>query len=311
VKKITRLELVRPLIAEGLKFSELVLTSEGEYAADDADWNYKDIPHLHVVHELAESYPAVIGGDIICSINMQKILGLWFPVALVNYEYAKYHQVYYTTLLFFALIIETRMEEYAPLKTRVTTTYSIGSPKWLFWLMPILKTLIRHNYKNLMSTDIPMRDRRGQLRKLGYRMYKKGDSYTFAETVDISVSKLSPPPDKERTIRCTYTTLLETSDDVLVGDTGLLGFRLMRKGDEVTILPRTCPHEGASVEKADFSKGAVRCPWHARRLLPIGKFKWMQDASFDANDYKVRVSGNELMVEYTGQPMARCSEAAA
>jgi nitrite reductase/ring-hydroxylating ferredoxin subunit len=310
MKKLARLDFVRQLQGEGLKFSELVLTSEGEYAADDSDWNYKDIPHLHVVHELAESYPAVIGDDIICTINMQRIMGIWFPVALINYEYAKYHQVYYTTLFFFALIIETKTDEYEPLKTRVTTTYSIGAPKWLFWATPMIKALLRKNYKNLMSSDVPMRARRGQLRKLGYSMHKKGDSYTFLETLNIAPTTVAPPG-KDRLVSCNYVALLETANDALVGDIGLLGFRLVRNGNEVAVLPRTCPHEGASVEQADFSSGAVRCPWHGRLLRPIGKFIWKQDASFGSDTHKVRVSGDMLFVEYVGQMTACRADVAA
>lgn len=301
MKKLSRLEFVKKLEGEGLKFSDLVLTSEGEYTADDSDWNYKDIPHLHHVHELAEAYPALIGDDVICSINMQSILGIWFPVALVNYEYAKYQQIYYTTLFFFALVIETNSTDIAPLKTRVTTTYSIGGPKWLFWAIPIIKKLIHSNYKNLMSTDIPMRERRGVLRKLGYLFHKKGDRYSFIETVDVSGTRISPPPGKSTVVECDYTALLSTSNDVLVGDTGLLGFRLLRNGDDVTVFPRTCPHEGASIEKADCSSGVVRCPWHGRRLTAIAKFKWMQDSSASTSTHRVTVVGNKLSVEYIGQ----------
>lgn len=302
MKKLSRLEFVKKLEGEGLKFSELVLTTEGEFAADDSDWNYKDIPHLHHVHQLAEAYPALIGDDVICSINLQSIMGIWFPVALVNYELAKYQQIYYTTLFFFALIIETNTNEYAPLKTRVTTTYSIGGPKWLFWAIPIIKHLIRVNFKDLMSTDVPMRDRRGVLRKLGYEFHKKGDRYSFSETVDVSGTNMSPPPGKSTVVECDYTAMLASSNDVLVGDTGLLGFRLLRNGDDVTVFPRTCPHEGASVEKADCSSGAVRCPWHGRRLTAIAKFKWMQDAAITTSTHRVKVSGKSLTVEYIGQP---------
>jgi len=301
MKKLSRLEFVKKLEGEGLKFSELVLTTEGEFAADDSDWNYKDIPHLHFVHQLAEAYPALIGDDVICSINMQSILGIWFPVALVNYEYAKYQQIYYTTLFFFALIIETNTNEVAPLKTRVTTTYSIGGPKWLFWAIPIIKHLIRVNFKDLMSTDVPMRARRGELRKLGYQFHKKGDRYSFIETVDVSGTNISPPSDRSPVVECDYTALLASSNDVLVGDTGLLGFRLLRDGDDVTVFPRTCPHEGASVEKADCSSGAVRCPWHGRRLTAIAKFKWMQDTATSTSTHRIKVAGNLLTVEYIGE----------
>jgi nitrite reductase/ring-hydroxylating ferredoxin subunit len=302
IRKLSRPEFVKKLEGEGLRFSDLVLTSEGEYAADDSDWNYKDIPHLHHVHMLAEAYPAVIGDDVICSINMQSILGIWFPVTLVNYELAKYQQVYYTTLFFFALVIETNTVEYEPLKTRVTTTYSIGAPKWLYWAIPIIKKLIQHNYKDLMSTDIPMRQRRGELRKLGYQFHKRGDRYSFIETVDVSGTNVSPPPGKPTRVECDYVAQLATTNDVLVGDTGLLGFRLVRNGDEVSVFPRACPHEGASVEKQDCSSGAVRCPWHGRRLVAIAKFKWLQDTSVATSAYSVTVSGSKLSVEYIGQP---------
>ena len=311
MKKLSRQELVRQLQSEGLKFSELTLVSLGDYAADDSDWNYKDVPHLHHVHELAEAYPALIGDDIICNINMQKILFAWFPVALVNYEYAKFRQIYFTTLFFFVLVIETITEENEPLRTRVTTTYSIGAPKWLAWASPIVKWLLHRNYKNLMSTDIPMRERRGELRKLGYTMRKDGDSYSFLKTVDVSGTNIMPPASRDRTVSCDYVLALASGDDVLVGDTGLLGFRLLRSGDQVTILPRTCPHEGACVERADFSTGAVRCPWHGRRLLPIGKFIWRQDAAFTSGSYQVRVKGDILSVEYTGQGAESCAADAA
>ncbi len=66
-KKSSRETLVRQLEAEGYRFSELVLVSEGAYAPEDADWNYKDIPHLHHIHALAEALPAVIDRDLICS----------------------------------------------------------------------------------------------------------------------------------------------------------------------------------------------------------------------------------------------------
>lgn len=304
IKKLSRIDFVKKLEAEGLHFSDLVLTSEGEYAADDSDWNYKDIPHLHYVHQLAEAYPALIGDDVICSINMQNIMGIWFPVTLVNYELAKYQQVYYTTLFFFALVIETNTVEIAPLKSRVTTTYSIGAPKWLTWATPIIKKLIQNNYKDLMSTDIPMRERRGELRKLGYQFHKKGDRYSFTETVDVSGTNVSVPPGKSTTVECNYVALLTLSNEALVGDTGLLGFRLVRKENEVFVFPRTCPHEGASVEKADCSSGVVHCPWHGRRLVPIAKFKWLQDISTSTSAYRVKASGYMLSVEYVGKPTA-------
>jgi len=45
-------QLITQLKGQGLYFSSFSLVHEGNYAATDAEWNYKDIPHLHCVHEL-------------------------------------------------------------------------------------------------------------------------------------------------------------------------------------------------------------------------------------------------------------------
>jgi len=48
------------LAQEAVQFKSFTLTSEGRYSALDADWNYKDIPHLTMVHDLVDAYPTVI-----------------------------------------------------------------------------------------------------------------------------------------------------------------------------------------------------------------------------------------------------------
>src|SRR3990167_9913240 len=110
MKKWTKDQLITSLKKEGLVFTDFSLTHEGKYAIDDADWNYKDVPHLHHVHELVEANFAVMGDDVINTINTQKILGIKMPLAVVNYESGKNEQTYYTCLFFFVLIVQTRYE---------------------------------------------------------------------------------------------------------------------------------------------------------------------------------------------------------
>ena len=296
-KKSSRMTLVRQLENEGFRFSELVLTSEGEYAPEDADWNYKDIPHLHHVHALAEALPATIDRDMICSINLQRIFGLWVPITLVNYEYEKDCQVYFTTLLMFALIIETRWEAIGKIHTRVTTTYSIGYPRWLFFAVPLLKWTIRRNYRVLMSEDIPMRTRRGALRKLGYSFKMEGPSYGFPSTTKIMESNLELPPHAERRIVCSYKEALAGQSEALIGDIGLLGFRLVQDGADFLIFTRACPHEGASLDQVICDRGTLRCRWHGRRVSPIGRFTPGHDTEFTQEGYRVQVTGDQLTIE--------------
>jgi nitrite reductase/ring-hydroxylating ferredoxin subunit len=290
--------LVSQLAGEGFRFSSFTMTSEGDYSAEDADWNYKDIPHLHQIHALAESHPAVVGRDINCTVNLQRILGMWFPITLVNFEYEKNRQVYYTTLLFFVLVIETRIESRGPVRCAVHTNYSIGSPLWLFFLTPILRKLVVRNYHVLMSADIPMRERKGQLRKLGYSFFKEGETYSFIDSRYIMKENLLPPQDRSKIVRANYVELLDGKQEAFAGDSGLLGFRLIHDADGVVIYPRACPHEGASLDKSDCAGGSVKCRWHGRQIAPIGRFRWGENAHFDTKAYRGDVTGEIITVEY-------------
>ena len=178
------------------------------------------------------------------------------------------------------------------------TTYNIGSPRWLFFMTPLLRRVVTGNYHVLMADDIPMRLRRGQLRQLGYSFLKPGDTYGFAQTRHIMEENLCPPKDASKCVTANYVQLLADKREALAGDAGLLGFRLVRQGDEVAVYPRACPHEGASLDASDCAKGSLKCQWHGRVIPPIGRFAWGQEAQFGSPAYRVRVAGDSIAVEY-------------
>src|SRR5579872_7311877 len=107
MKKWSKEQLIASLQKEGIRFSEFSLTHEGDYAVADADWNYKDVPHLHHIHNLVEAIFAAMQDDFIATINVQKTLGIKIPLSVMNYESGKNEQTYYTTWLFFILIVRT------------------------------------------------------------------------------------------------------------------------------------------------------------------------------------------------------------
>ena len=84
--KRSKEQLIERLKVENFVFSEFSLSHEGEYSVSDADWNYKDIPHLHYVHRLAEAAPAYVDDDKIASIVVQKIPGFVIPLSVFIYE---------------------------------------------------------------------------------------------------------------------------------------------------------------------------------------------------------------------------------
>lgn len=265
---------------EGYKFLSFELMSEGDFLPTDADWNYKDVPHLKNVHHLVEGFPAYIGHDFTGAIFVQKMFGGLFkiPLSVFNYQSAKNEQTYFTSLFWFILIIRTSYEQTAPLHTKVTTRYAIGTRGimriFLPIFFPLLKWSIKKNYDDLMSGDIPMRRRRGELRKMGYTFAGDNTDYSFINTTKIMESNLICPSAKEHPPAISFVTIisaLEKQNPALFGEPDLFGFQAYKHGSIIKFFPRTCVHEGACLDHQKFgdATATVRCPWHGRLFKPL------------------------------------------
>lgn len=272
MKKYTKNHIISRLTSEGLTFSEFTLVHEGDYAVDDADWNYKDVPHLHYVHELAEAIPTIVGDDLITSVNMQKVLCFRFPFSLTNFESGENSQTYYTTWMFYVLMIETRYVPLGPCRTRVETTYAVGSPKLLKWTFPIIRWILKRNYDNLMSTDIPMRTRRGELRGWGYGFKKLGATYSFEETMDVMKPNVVIPKIQAENLTIDIDQVLPSDGEYMIGRSDHLGLRLVRSEDTLALYPRLCPHEGANLDESNCEGKKVKCKWHGRAFAKVADF---------------------------------------
>lgn len=269
VLKRSQAELVANLKAkEGYHFHEFELVHEGNYEVSDADWNYKDVPHLTHVHKLVEGYPSYISSDFIGAIIVQQVLGLKFPAVLFNYQSGPNRQTYHLTMLIYLLIVETSYESLGKNRTRVRTRYAIGCKNWLASLLfPLAQFAIKRNYIDLMSGDIPMRERRGKLRDWGYSFKGDGKPYSFFDTSKIMETNVVPPTGnggvKSHTIR--PEELDETPK--LLGESDEFGLSALRLGDKLSFFPRLCPHEGSDLSHTCDGKHAV-CPWHGRKFPP-------------------------------------------
>lgn len=294
--KRSKEQLVAKLKAEGLRFSEFTLTHEGDYAVADADWNYKDVPHLHFVHELVEATIALVEDDKIVTVNMQKVFGITLPLTVCNYQAENERQVYFTTWLFFALIVETGYERLAENRTRVHTTYAIGAPALLRWCVPFIRWTIKRNYKNLMSTDIPMRERRGRLRSWGYSFKRTGEQYSFEQTMDIHRCNVMNAATSFSAVRLDLSEVLPGDGQYYVGRSDHLGLQLRRSANRVEVFPRMCVHEGAELDGSGYCEGKIRCPWHGRAYSPLAVFDLSRAGAQKAyTDYhEMELVGNVL-----------------
>lgn len=285
--KASRERLVSQLQNEGLAVSSFSLVSEGAYAVADADWNYKDIPHLRHMHELVEAVPVLVDREEYASVVLQKVFGIRLPLSVTTYEATPHSLLYYMTWFFFILIVESAYESIGSNRTKVTTTYSIGSPKLLRWAFPLIRWVLTRNYAILMAADIQMRERKGQLRAWGYSFHTDGRNYAFEETLDIMQSNVCLPamnrafPD----VRIAIEDELPEGGERLVGQDDHLGLRLVRSDNKVMVFPRMCPHEGASLDRNKCVNRRVQCAWHGRQISPLVTIDLLNAARDTSTDY--------------------------
>lgn len=280
--------LVAVLSANGFTFKQFDCVSEGNYSPVDAEWNYMDVPHLKYVHKQVDGWPTFLADTVSASVFVQNIPLFRLPLTVTQYKTSKDSITYYTSFGLYLVIIETRWAEVGPNRTRVTTTYAIG---WIGWLtglgFPLIRWLLRRNYKILMSEDIPMRDQRGRLRAQGYdfKFPEAGPSFIYSkkimeQNVVVPEQNVIAPPSVHRWDDVTMK-ISDIGDGsvVTIGDANHVGLSVLRTGGSLQFFPRLCPHEGASLDDEVKSCGAngrtsgspcvIQCPWHGRKFTPI------------------------------------------
>lgn len=267
--KLGRDSVVAQLAAFGLRHRSLTLTTEGDYQPSDVDWNIKDIQHLNPVHSWKDHVTAIVEEDLQSQIDLHTIFGIQLPVVLVHYDAEEGKQAHYFSMLAWIVVTEKQFVVLSPTRTREETTYTVLASRYLRWTFPFICWVLRRNFAQLMSEDVPMRERRGQLRSWGYSF--KGDERPvrdFRASLNIQRENVIRP-DVDEPIDHTVA-LGEITDDgwAFVGRSDHRGLQLRRDDGRVVAFPRMCPHEGALLDGRELLDGCITCPWHGRRIAP-------------------------------------------
>jgi hypothetical protein len=302
VARLNRDALVAQLEAQGLHVRMVTVQTEGEYLPTDADWNNKDVPHLNQVHQWVDNVTFVTDRDLQAQVNLQQVLGIPFPVVLVHYDNAPNEQTHVVTLLAWTIVTHHEFIPVTATRTRAVTSYSVGSTRFWMLFFPAVRWAIRRNWRQLMSEDVPMRERRGRLRALGYRFRGDDDEIRdFRASLPIASDNVIPPEDgpAPEPLGSVRVDALTGSSWTLLGQTDHLGLKLRREGDEVVAYPRMCPHEGADLDTTPATDGCLVCPWHGRRLHPVARLDLADDGSTaDTRWHRLAIRDGELHVTY-------------
>ncbi len=286
--------LVRQLKSNGYHVCTFSVSSTGAYAVADADWNYKDVPHLNVVHTQVRALLGTVDDEVITTLNLQKILGMAWPLTLVNYASSDTSQTYFTSLGPFVLVVHTQYEALGPNETKVVTTYNVATTGIFRLAFPLIRRVLTKNYKQLMLEDLPMRDRRGQLRARGFHFRSDGRARAFPETMNLLVDNVVAP---QRPFVRTETVQLDEiaqRGTVFVGPDDDRGVRLVKQDGELLVMPRFCDHEGAGLDCAEMKNGRLSCPWHGKNILPLARVALQNGAACAFGSSRVAVDAGAV-----------------
>jgi hypothetical protein len=274
----------------GFRRSVSQRSTEGEYEPFDADWNYKDIPHLSEVHAAVDGVVVNSETDHTSSVFLQKIGPIRVPLLVYIGTGKSNNAIYVGCVGPFVIVIETLWARIGEIRSRVVTTYEVFSPKIFILLHPLIHRLLSRNYDVLMTADLPMREQRGRLRKRGYRFVGDSSGYGFRESSNLSVRNIIAPPELRRGVVKVLLRDLPNGRSLHGGDTEV-GLVIDREGTTLTIYPRICDHAGADLGCALKQVKGLRCPWHGRTVRPL--------ATLDENSGEIVVfsGGVALQVE--------------
>jgi hypothetical protein len=300
-------ELISSLKCKNFKITSFNFTEYGKYSIEDADWNYKDVTHTEKIHENVNQIQGAILNDITTSVNLQKIafFGITFPLVLVNYEYKKNDQVYFTSLGPFIIIGNVINTSILNIETKVTTNFVVGSKGIFSIFHPLVKYFISKNHAKLMSEDIPMRERRGVLRENGHSFYSPAETYSFSFTEEITRSNVYMDQDIEAKIKIFKSEILCAKENSILGKKiGILSFFITIDGDQnIKLWPTTCPHEGAPLTKNCIKKNSIECPWHARKLQPLLIINKDKETKILPNiDFAIKESSEFFEIRFRNKP---------
>ena len=271
MSKKSFIDMVNSLKKENFNFNFFESETIGDYLPEDSDWNYKDVAHAKFVHSNVSSLQAFVLDDFSGSINLQKLpfFGLSIPIVTLNYEQSKFNQMYFFSIGPYIVIVNTVSEKIDSHKTKVKTSYAIGSKGLFKFLHKIIGKILLKNNKLLMLEDSPMRNRKGELRKCGHKFYSDSQS-SFKFTEQINRANVYLDQNTESEIFIKKSSLLSSKEGDKVGqNSGILSFFITDDDNIKKIWPTTCSHEGAYLTSKCINNGKIFCPWHNKIIKPL------------------------------------------
>ena len=284
-------QMLQTLKKKGFFFKSFHLSSLGNFTPEDCDWNYKDTLHVPSMHHPATGLcidPFVMSDNAMTSFLTQKIFGFFnFTYLMTQYDSGTNNLSYIAQLPFCFMLITTEYYKNKS-KTKVVTKYNIAASKLFITIFyPLLKWGITRNYAKLMDDDIAIRERKGWLRKRGMSFFMEKKRYTYIEVNKMDKNNCIYEPSMFNSSQASKVLIIKKNSysdfEFLTGISDPWGLRGLVVDNNLTLYPRMCHHEGASLDNAILNKNIASCPWHGKKIKPIHQKKFSTNKKLTLN----------------------------
>jgi hypothetical protein len=291
--------IVENIKSSGYSFTDFTMIEEGDFSLKDADWNYRDLLHIPFWHKI--DYTVAHTEDNHCTAFwMNKVLGFTLPMMMLAYRPTTTSHSAMTAFFFIVVVSYDTFEEITPIRTRTTSRYSIGVPRWLKWLSPLIVMYFKASCKRLVKEDIPIRERRCELRKLGYTFLSDDLNSGFEKSMNLNLKNVVPPKKlpEQNEFELSLDKIFSKSNTYFLGINDIYGLRIIKDNKKIQIFPRMCDHEGFSLDDSSCIKNRLRCPIHGKYHRPLISFDIENHGleTFDSSFHKFSYENNILNI---------------
>jgi hypothetical protein len=269
-----REKIVERIKSSGYFFKDFTIVEEGDFSVEDADWNFRDLLHIPYWHKVDYTVAMAEENHSTC-FWLTKFFGIPLPMMLLAYRPTPKSHSAVTAFFFIVVVSYDTFEEFAPRRSRTTSEYSIGVPSWLKWTLPLIIWYFKKSCKRLVKEDIPIRERRCDLRKWGYSFLSDNLNSGFEKSMNLELKNVIPPrglPEVNQ-IELSLNDIFNSGNTYFFGRNDIYGLRLIKENTTIHIFKRMCDHEGMSLDDSICIKNRVRCPVHGKSHRPLASFE--------------------------------------
>ncbi len=234
---------------------------DGDVSVADLDWNHMDQEHRPYIHDTYhESVRIASARDFALSVT--RLGRLPFLAQVTDIRLGPGHFYQSVSLLGIAIVHSTiRMTPLDNGKVRQDIDWMIVTHRLFRFVHGWLNRRMQRLNAVQNVEDIPVRDRRTELRRRGWRFRTDDPDFLNSNTSENNAI----PPAVEGELR----EAIPEGAGPHVLCLGAFEFLVRRVEDGVHVWPGVCPHEGGNLCEGARHGDRIECPWHGFRFGPV------------------------------------------